>query len=106
MGKPKILEEVDTLKSNQTNVMLSLADITTYSTYRNNIDANDIYTTIEHKRTNGTLIQTSILSGGTSPQYTTRTVTEYATDGTTVKATKVYTLSYDVNGNFANEVLA
>lgn len=35
----------------------------------------------------------SVLSGGASPHHTIRTVTEYGSDGTTVTATKVYTIN-------------
>ena len=64
------------------------------TTERLNKDANDIYTEIQYKRSDGTLFKKSVLSGGTSPQYTTKTVTYYATDGTTVTSTINYTLNY------------
>lgn len=76
-----------------------------HSTYKSGLDANGIYTTVEHKRPDGTLLLKSVLSGGTSPKYTTRTETKYALNGTTVEWTKVYTISYDVNGNVLSEVL-
>lgn len=61
---------------------------------RLNKDANDLFTEIQYKRQDATLFKKSVLSGGASPQYTTRTVTFYAADGTTVVATQVYTLNY------------
>lgn len=67
-------------------------------------DSEGIYTTVTYKRSDGTIYATSVLSGGTSPQYTTRTLTFYETDGTTVKTTKVYTLSYDDDGDLISEV--
>lgn len=76
-----------------------------HRTIRLNRDANNIFTTIEHHRkSDNTLLKKAVLSGGTSPTYTTRTVTYYAKDGTTVIRTDVYTLSYDADGNFVSEV--
>lgn len=57
-------------------------------------DANNIFTSIQYKRADGTLYKQSVLSGGTSPAYTTRTLTFYAPDGVTVQNTKVYLLVY------------
>ena len=67
-------------------------------------DANGVFTTIEWFRQDGTKDSQSVLSGGTSPEYTTRTVTEYEADGTTVKRTTAYTLTYDVDGDLTTEV--
>lgn len=82
-----------------------LADNMTYSTYKLNADSNGIFTEVDYKRKDGTLILKSVLSGGISPNYVTRTETCYATDGTTVTATKVYTLSYNASGDAISEVL-
>lgn len=71
---------------------------------RSNKDSNDIFTTIEWFRQDTTKDSQSVLSGGTSPEYTTRTVTEYEADGTTVKRTTAYTLTYDVDGDLTTEV--
>lgn len=76
----------------------------TLSQTRLNRDLNGIYTTVEWDRDVGTLYRRSVLSGGTSPEYTTRTETLYGTDGTTVLSTTVFTLSY-VNGEFVSEVI-
>lgn len=81
------------------------ADTMYYSTQKLSIDSDGIYTEVQHKRADGTLILKSVLSGGTPPNYTTRTETKYATNGTTVECTKMYTISYDANGNVAGEVL-
>ena len=85
-----------------------LADVATHgevlSMYRSNKDANDIYTTIEWKRPDGKLAKKSVLSGGTSPKYTTRAVTYYEADGTTVKLTKTYTITY-TDDDMTSEVL-
>jgi hypothetical protein len=76
-----------------------------YKTVKSNKDSNGIYTTVQHKRkADGTLVRQSVLSGGTSPQYTTRTVTFYAADGTTVVKTDTFTLSYDADGVLISEV--
>lgn len=72
---------------------------------RSSKDANGIYTTVEYRRADDTLISRSVLSGGTSPEYTTRTETIYAADGTTVLATNVYTLTY-TSGDLTAEDLA
>lgn len=80
------------------------ADSMSYSTYKLNPDDNGIFTEIQYKRSNGTLIMKSILSGGTSPNYTTRTETEYEQDGITVKTTKVYTITY-IDDKVTSEVL-
>lgn len=80
-------------------------NVITYSTYKSNKDSNGIYTTVEHKREDGTLCFKSTLSGGTSPKYTTRTETYYAGDGITIINTKTYLLTYDTDGMPLTEVL-
>lgn len=82
-----------------------LADTMYYSTNKFNMDSNGVYTEVQHKRKDGTLILKSVLSGGTLPQYTTRTETKYSLDGVTIEWIKVYTISYDSNGNVVSEVL-
>lgn len=117
-GGPDILEkQVDVISIvgnaqnvsaviNQSLVFATQADMTAlttkvsnietqpYSTERLSKDANGIFTDIRLKRSDGTLMQKSVLSSGTSPKYTKRTVTFYAANGTTVTGTKVYTLTY------------
>lgn len=68
-------------------------------------DANDIFTEIRYKRQDGTLFKKSVLSGGTSPKYTTRTVTFYASNGTTVTETKVFALTY-TGDDLTSEVIS
>ena len=92
-------------KANKEDLDSHLADSTSYSTYKLNPDSEGIFTELQYKRVDGTLILKSILSGGISPLYTTRTETEYEKDGITVKATRVYTITYDVDGNVVSEVL-
>lgn len=74
------------------------------STSRLNKDLNGLYTEIQFKRKDGTLFKKSVLSGGTSPKYTTRTETFYAADGTTVTQTDTYTLTYTGN-DLTSEVI-
>ena len=71
-----------------------VADEVSASFYRLFPDSNGIYTTLEFKRRDGTLIKRSVLSGGTSPEYTTRTETLFGANGTTVVETRVYALTY------------
>lgn len=75
-----------------------------FNVYKSGKDANGIFTIVEYKRADGTLYAKSELSGGTSPQYTTRTITYYDTDGTTVLRTDTFTLTYDANGDLISEV--
>jgi hypothetical protein len=74
------------------------------STSRLNKDLNGLYTEIQFKRKDGTLFKKSVLSGGTSPKYTTRTETFYAADGVTVIQTDTYTLTYTGN-DLTSEVI-
>ena len=82
-----------------------LADTMHLSTYKLNKDANGKFTEVQVKRSDGTLCKKSVLSGGTSPNYTTRTETIYATDGVTKVDTKIYSLTYDSEGIVKSEVL-
>ncbi|OGX78210.1 hypothetical protein A6395_13390 [Exiguobacterium sp. SH31] len=72
---------------------------------KSNKDSEGIYTTLTYRRkSDDSLFATSVLSGGTSPNYTTRTVTYYEPDGTTVRETLTYTLTYDADGSLVSEV--
>lgn len=76
-----------------------------YRVYKSNKDSNGVFTTVEIRRkATGVLYQRSVLSGGTSPNYTTRTVTWFASNGSTVTKTQTYTLSYDADGDLISEV--
>jgi hypothetical protein len=75
------------------------------SVTRSSKDSEGIFTTIEYEREDSTLFKDSILSGGTSPEYTTLTERFYASNGITVLVTNVYTLSYDGDGDFTTKVL-
>lgn len=71
---------------------------------RSQKDGNGIYKTIEFFRPDGSLAKTSVLSGGTSPTYTTRTETWYDLDGETVLSETVYDLSYS-SGELISETI-
>lgn len=74
-----------------------------YSVECLNKDSNGIYTTIEFSDASGNLRKRSVLSGGTSPTYTTRTVTFYGLDGITQTGQRTYTITYDGDGDFLSE---
>ena len=67
------------------------------------VDSNGIFTTVKYNRVDGTLAEKSVLSSGSSPAYTTRTVTRYAANGMTVVSTTALTLTYDAYGNLITE---
>ncbi|MBH0159109.1 hypothetical protein IHV10_22320 [Fictibacillus sp. 5RED26] len=77
---------------------------TDFKVYKSGKDANGIFTTIEYRRQDDTLAVKSVLSGGTSPLYTTRTLTYYGLNGTTVEKTRPRTLTYDADGILISEV--
>ncbi|WP_404427317.1 hypothetical protein LG296_01735 [Ureibacillus chungkukjangi] len=77
---------------------------TDFQIYKSNKDSEGTFTTVEYKRTDGTLAVKSILSGGTAPNYTTRTITYYGANGTSVEKTTIRTLSYDSDGVLVSEV--
>lgn len=94
--------EVDAL-SNEIGILSDKVD--DLKTVKSSKDANGIFTTITYRRKlDDSLFATSVLSGGTSPNYTTRTVTYYEPDGTTVRETITYTLTYDTDGALVSEV--
>lgn len=72
---------------------------------RTDQDVNDVFTKISFFRLDGTLYKKSVLSDGSSPKYTTRTITYYKADGVTVKRTDVFTLTYTANGYISKETL-
>lgn len=97
----KLKENADAVASHKADyVALKYAGV-----YRLNKDTNGKWTTIQYKtKDTGKLLMQSVLSGGTSPQYTTRTETWYDTDGTTVVGTFVYPITYDADGDWISEV--
>lgn len=83
---------------------VQLTDLKQYTIVKSGKDSNFIYTSYQRKRYDGTLLMQSILSGGASPLYTTRTETWYAVDGITVLFTRTYSISYDIDGIVVSEV--
>jgi hypothetical protein len=77
---------------------------TNFKAYKSGKDSNGIFTTVEYKRQDDTLAIKSVLSGGSSPNYTTRTITYYGLNGTTVEKTTTRTLSYDTDDVLISEV--
>jgi len=75
-----------------------------YSMVRDSVDDNGIFTVLTYKRADNSILKMSTLSGGTSPEYTTRTVQFYATDGITILNTVVYTLIYS-NSELISETI-
>lgn len=86
------------------NSELYITDLITHSTLVLNQDVNGISTQLQYKRADGTLIMNSVLSGGISPNYTTRTETYYKSDGITVDRENIYSISYNSDGD-PSEVL-
>jgi len=74
-----------------------------YNMVRSAKDINGLFTQVDYNRYDGTLFIRSILSGGASPSYTTRTMKFYDIDGLTVVSTVVYALSYDGDGEITSE---
>lgn len=98
----------DELVSQKNEIVTMNNDLTSLksvSKVKLNKDDNGIYTTVELKRADTKLYMRSVLSGGISPKYTTRTETYYGVDGTTVLATKIYTRTYDADEVLVSEVL-
>jgi hypothetical protein len=77
---------------------------TDFKVFKSGKDANGVFTTIEYKRQDDTLAIKSVLNGGTSPNYTTYTITYYGLDGTTIEKTSTRTLTYDTDGDLISEV--
>lgn len=102
--------EITTHKNNTTNhiqngerenwnTAVEATDI--FKKVRSGKDANGIFTTVTLKRrTDNTTYMTSVLSGGTSPQYTTQTIKRYGADGTSVVSTITFTIRYDGDGDW------
>lgn len=78
-----------------------------YDSFTKEMSAKDgeIYTVVTWKDGSNVRRKESTLSGGTTPEFTTRTVIFYDTDGTTVLDTIVFTLTYDGDGDLLTEEL-
>ncbi|MDX5982274.1 phage tail protein [Exiguobacterium profundum] len=100
---PKAVKDAKDGLSAQIGILSDKVD--DLKTIKSNKDANGIFTTLTYRRkSDDSLFATSVLSGGTSPKYTTRTVTYYEPNGTTVRKTVTYTLTYDTDGSLVSEV--
>lgn len=106
VGNKFVSENVEgALEENATKIGILLDKTDDLKIAKTNKDANGIYTTVTYRRkADNSLYATSVLSGGTSPSYTTRTITYYESNGTTVRKTVTFTLSYDTDGVLISEV--
>jgi|GEM_PF-6140845 hypothetical protein len=74
-----------------------------YKVTKSGKDANGIFTTVEYRRQDDTLFMRSVLSNpDANGNYQTDTWTYYAADGTTPVETKVWTMTYDTDGDITN----
>lgn len=104
MSRGKItIQELDTsLKNSLENLQDSQEIVTKVKSGK---DESGVYTTITYRRKkDGTLYATSVLSGGVSPKYTTRTITRFDVDGQTIVDTTNFQLLYDSDDNLVSEV--
>ena len=73
---------------------------------RDDKDADDIFRTVRHKRVDGSLFSESVLGPvGDGPEYPERTVTWYEADGSTVRDSVTYDLTYDGDGDLTSEAV-
>ncbi|MCT4597451.1 MAG: hypothetical protein N4A50_06185 [Vallitalea sp.] len=93
-------------KANQVDVDNINKKLENYSSYASSKDSNGIYKTVEYKRSNNTLYMKSILSGGTSPNYTTDTWYFYDTNSVILLKTITWTIAYDSDGNIVSKVVS
>ena len=97
----------DMIQDNVVNNDKLAPDLKRYATTeRSDKDAQGVFVTIEwfDDQAIPALRKKSVLSGGTSPKYTTRTVTFYDESELLIK-TLVYTLTYDVDDELLKEEL-
>lgn len=103
-GLKSELDRISSHEAEYVQLKGEIKNFQNYSTYKSNVDVNGIFQEIQYKRADGTLMLKSVLSGGTSPEYTTRTVSIYENDGITVKNTYTYSITY-TDGKPVSEVL-
>lgn len=87
------------------NLVRKKVEQTDYTVERLRKDANGVFQEIQYKRKDGKLAIKSVLSGGTSPKYTTRTITYYGIDGTSVEKTTITDLTYDADNDYTKEAI-
>lgn len=96
-SKAEVSESIDGLRKE--------IEQTSYSVSKTLPDSKGVFTSIEYRRkSNGILAAKSVLSGGISPTYTTRTITYYGTDGLPSGKVDVFTLTYNAEGFLIKEV--
>lgn len=97
--------EFATFKTSTEKTLNDLVSAKGLSKTRSNKDSFGTFTKITYKRkSDNTLYGTSVLSGGTAPNYTTRTETYYDVDGVTVLKTVTFNVSYDADGDWTGDV--
>jgi hypothetical protein len=89
--------------ANLNGIETDLTNLAKFYTKKFDTDDNGIDTRVEKYRLNGTLLEKSVLSGGTSPNYTTRTITFYAADGATVDGIPLVLTQIYVNEQWKGE---
>jgi len=103
--------------SSHTHTIADVSDFPDYIPFsanltKSNKDSNGIYKTCTWELPNAKVVSgqpakwTSVLSGGTSPKYTYRTVTVYGSNKTTVLRTYTFSRSYDSDGDLLSETLS
>lgn len=96
------VESIDGISENVNNLIDSSENLRMIKTDK---DEHGTYTLVTYRRKNNdTLFGTSRLSGGTGPNYTTRTVSYYDQTGNSVIKQNVFSLVYDSDGLLVEEV--
>lgn len=99
-----LLAQINDLKNDMTDVNAAVGN--GLNKYKSNKDEREIFTTIEWKRTNGTLAKKSVMSNpDIDGYYQTQTIDYYDASGLVIEKTEVYTIGYDADGNDNSEVL-
>lgn len=95
-------ESIDGILKSHETIFFKNDDLLKFAqVYRLSKDAEGIFQIIQWKnKDTGKLLKQQELSGGTSPNYTTLTITYYKDDGTTADVTKTYTINYDSDGDY------
>lgn len=105
-GRNVILDDVNSVFGNKDAESALQLLGTPSDIYKSEIDDNGIFKKITWKQ-NDTTIKTSTLSNAdVDDNYLTRTVEFYAGNGIDVMSTKVFTRSFDDEGNLISEVLS
>lgn len=103
---PKFIENIKNINVSLETVSKKVETINkkeNLSVERLDKDENGIFKTLQFKNAKKELVKKSLLSGGTSPNYSTRTE-EYYENSAIIKTIK-YTLTYDSDGILISEVI-